>query len=226
MSRFSRLWRAENVPWFTVAGAFAVFAALIGASVASYLVVADVHAHVSLLVGSSVAFEGLTSGGGLASNGTLAFTLRFLIINPSARDLAVNTVAYKVWAEDAPAEAGLSGLGRTDVRVANATGVHEFYLTFEGSIQVSPYSAPARTETPYPFTLNLTRVSDPARFVAMQNISEYAVRVLGSSSAIVWNVWTLLSLDIAGVLPPVSTTGNYLLGLTRVVLVWGTDLLG
>jgi hypothetical protein len=207
-----------------VAGTFVIFTALVVASVGNYVSVAEAHVQASLSVRSSVGFTGLSSRGILSPNGTLALTIHFRIDNPSHRSLVVNTVAYKIWVEDGPTEAGLAGLGRTVVRVVNSTGVHTFFLTFLGSTEVNSFLVPSRASVTFQFKLNLTQSSDPERFTAIQNITEYTVRVLGDTSKMVWNVWARMTLDIEGVPPPTATSGSYLLGVSRVVLIEGLDL--
>jgi len=226
MSGIARLRRAETVPWLLVAVVLVGLSVLIGASIASFASVADAHASTSLSVSSAVIYRGLSPAGLLTDNGTVAFTIYLSVEDPSSRSLSFFTIGYKVWLEDGPAEAGLSGISRTppDVTHTNATGAHKFFRAFDGSVQTDPYPVPARGNATFPFTLNLTRTTNAARFAAVQNITEYAVNVLGSTSHIVWNVWVLVNLNIGGIPAPASVSAApYFSAISRVQFIAGVD---
>jgi hypothetical protein len=221
-----RLRRAEAVPWLLVAAVFVVLSVLIGASIASFASVADAHARTTLSVSSSVTYRGLSLTRLLTDNGTVAFTIYLRVDDPSSRSLSFFTLGYRIWLEDAPVEAGLSGIARTpaDVTHRNATGTHAFFLAFDGSVQTKPYPVPAGGNATFPFNLNLTRKSNADRFAAVQNITEYAVNILGGTSHIVWNVWVLVNLDIGGIPPPASVSeATYFSAISRIQFTEGVD---
>jgi hypothetical protein len=229
MSEKPVLRRAESVPWILVVAVFVALSVLIAASISSFVSVADAHARVSLFARSSAAYYGLSFAGQLANNGTLTFTIFFTVDDPTSRSVSFYTVGYKIWIEDAPAEAGLKGLIRNpaDVQVSNDTEVHDFFLVFDGSVQTQPYPVPAHGNVTFPFMLNLTRASDSDRFAAVQNITAFAVNVLGGTSRIVWNVWAVVYLDIGGI-PPASSfsEADYFASISRVQFTVGVDLGG
>lgn len=226
MSGTSRLRRAEAVPWYLVAAMFAVLGALVGASIANYASVADVHARTTMTVGSSVAYRGLSPGGLLLDNGTVSFTILLEVNNPSTRSLSFFTLGYKIWLEDRPAEVGLPGLVRipADVGPTAVTSNHTFFEAFDGSKQTIPYPVPAGGNATFPYTLNLTHGSDPGRFAAVQNITQYAVNVSGGTAQIVWNVWVLVNLDINGIPAPSSVSeASYFAQISRIQFTEGVD---
>ncbi len=226
MRLLDRLRRLESLPWILVAVAFAILLVLAGASVASYGTVAAAHARVAVSFTYAAAFRGLSPTGLLLDKGTVQFTIDFHVDDPTTRSLSFFTIGYRIWAEDGPAEAHLISVSRTppDQTVANATGSHLFYRPFDGSVQTPAYPIPAGTNTTVPFTLTLTRASDSVRFAAMQNITDYAVHVLGGTSHIVWNVWFILNLNIEGIPSPASLSqAPYFATISRVQFTEGTD---
>lgn len=225
MSASGGLRRVENLPWLLVAGTFAILLVLVGASIANYATVADAHARVALSFTSAAVFRGAAADGLLPDNGTLAFTVYFHVDDPTSRSLTFFTLGYRVWAEDGPAEAHLSvSRSPADVAVTNSTGSHTFFRALDGSLQTPPYPIPAGTNTTVPVTLYLSRANDSARFKAIQNITEYAVNVLGGTSRIVWNVWVLVNLDIGGIPAPASfSEAPYFATISRIQFTEGID---
>lgn len=225
MSPSRGLRRVENLPWLLVGVTFAVLLVLVGASIANYASVADAHARVALSLTSTAIFRGASANGLLPDNGTLVFTVYFHVDDPTSRSLSFFTIGYRVWAEDGPAEAHLSiSRSPADVAVTNSTGSHTYFRALDGSIQTPPYPIPAGTNTTVPYTLYLSRANDSTRFAAIQNITEYAVNVLGSSSRIVWNVWVIVNLDIAGIPSPASfSEAPYFAAISRVQFIEGID---
>ena len=218
--------RPETVPWFLAAALFILLVTLIVASVVSFASVAAVHARTTLSVRSSAAFEGTSASGLLLDNGSVTLTIYFDVSNPTSRSLSFFTVGYKVWLEDAPAEAHVSGITRNpvDVAVMNESGTFLFFQAFEGSIQTRPFPVPANEDTTMPFPLNLTRTTDPSRFAAVQNITNYALNVHGTTSGLVWNVWVVVNLDIGGIpAPSLGFGGEYFTAISRVQFIEGAD---
>jgi hypothetical protein len=225
MKGFGGQRRAEVVPWLLMAVVAAVLLILVGASMASLLTVADAHARTSLSVRSSVVFQGGSPSNLLPDNGTVSFTIYLSVDDPTSRSLSFFTVGYKVWLEDAPSEA-LGPISRTpaDVQVTNSSGTHLFFLAFEGSKQTEPFPVPAYGNATMPFPLPLANATDPGRFKAVQNITEYAVNVLGGPSHLVWNVWVLVNLDIGGIPPAASVSqAPYFQAISRVQFTEGVD---
>jgi len=225
MTGFGGQRRAEAAPWILLAIVAVILLALIGASIANFVSVADAHARTTLSVRSSVAYEGLSPSGLLLDNGTVSLTIYLSVDDPTSRSLSFFTVGYKVWLEDVPAE-DLGGIIRVpaDVRVTNASGTYIFFNAFEGSIQTSPFPVPAHGNATMPFPLKLNRSKDPGRFSAVQNITEYAVNVLGGTSHIVWNVWVLVNLDIGDIPPAASVSqASYFQAISRVQFTEGVD---
>lgn len=217
--------RAEAVPWILLAVVAAVLLVLIGASIASFLTVADAHARTNLSVSSSVVYKGLSPSGLLQDNGTVSFTIYLHVDDPTSRGLSFFTVGYKVWLEDVASEA-LGPIVRTpaDVEVTNTSGTHLFFLAFEGSKQTDPFPVPAYGNATMPFPLYLTMANDSGRFTAIQNITAYAVSALGGTSHIAWNVWVLVNLDIADIPPAASVSqAPYFQAISRVQFTEGVD---
>jgi hypothetical protein len=122
-------------------------------------------------------------------------------------------------------EAGLQGLGRTDVTVVNATGNPEKYFrAFRGTTEVRFVPVPAAGKASLNVTFSLSRAPFVAEFLAVQNITAYAASVRGTASGIPWLLWVQLVLYITGVPEPVESAPTYQLSLTRVILEWGVDL--
>jgi hypothetical protein len=168
----------------------------------------------------------LSPAGLLTNSSNVTFTIYLSVDDPSSRSLSFFTIGYRVWLEDGPAEAGLGGLIRAppDIVHTNATGAHKFFRAFDGSVQTDPYPVPARGNATFPFTLNLTRTTNAGRFAVVQNITEYAVNVLGGTSHIVWNVWVLVSLNIGGIPAPTSVSAApYFASISRVEFSSGVD---
>lgn len=216
---------AERLPWYVLLGTGLVVGLLVLASAGTYLSVAD--ARLSALdVAHVVRFQGTTPAGALLDNGTVNFTFLFTVDNPSPRDLAFDTVAYKVWIEDLPAEAHVPvSPARQDVSVVNGSRTQLFYLAYIQSRQVEPYRVPAHGNATLVFPLLLNASTDGTSFRVVQNITDYVVSTGGSPGSIAWNAWVLVSLDILGI-PPASSpnTADYLLNVNRIVFVWGNDL--
>ncbi len=225
MSEGRRPSRAEQLPWYVLLGAGVVVGLLALASAGTYLSVAD--ARLSTLdVAQVVHYEGTTPAGALLDNGTVNFTFLFTVGNPSPRDLAFDTVAYKVWIEDVPAEAHVPvAPARQEVAVTNGSRTQLFTLVYIESVQVAPSRVPADGHATLVFPLRLNASSDATNFRVVQNITDYVVSTGGSPSSIVWNAWVLVSLDILGI-PAASSpnTADYLLNVNRIVFTWGDDL--
>lgn len=225
MRGFGGLRRAETVPWVLVAAIAVVLLVLIAASIATYVSVADAHARTTLSVRSSVAYTNLSSKGLLTDNSSVVCTIFLSVDDPTSRSLSFFTVGYKVWLEDAPAEAQLTGITRipADVHVTNTSGTHLFFPVFDGSKEPEPFPIPAHGNATMPFPLSLNR-TDAGRFAAIQNITEYAVNVLGGTSHIVWNVWVIVNLDIGDIPPPASVSqAPYFTAIGRVQFTDGVD---
>jgi len=225
--RLSREWiRDMRVAWLFLLAATVVLSGVTAASVWVYGGVAQAHALTSMGLGYEVTFTGTNATGVLGDAGTVTGTLRITVVNPSPRVLDFDSVSYKAWIEDLPAEAGLTNLGRTDQALVNETGTHLFYMAFYGSLEVSPVPIPAGGQSTLPLALNLTRVSGPAAFAALQNITAYAAAVRGSADGIPWTVWVQLGLPIEGVPTPDFAAPTYQFEVGRVVISGGVDLGG
>ncbi len=225
MSEGRRSLRAERLPWYVLLGAGIVVGLLTVASSATYVSVAEARLS-SLNVAHAVHLEGTAPSGDLLANGTVNFTFLFTVDNPSPRDLAFDTVAYKVWIEDVPAEAKIPvSPAREDVSVTNGSQTQLFYLAYIQSHQVSPYRVPAGGNATLVYPLLLNESSDSTSFRVVQNITDYVVSTGGKVGSIAWNAWVLVSLDVLGV-PAASSpnTADYLLNVNRIVFTWGDDL--
>ncbi len=206
----------DRLPWYLVAVVLVVLSVLIGASVANYVSVAQVHVDTSLYATDSVAYA--------SDGGSVGFTLHLAVDNPSSRILLFDTVGYKVWIEDLPVEAGVAGHRSGDIAGPNGT---TYFPVFMGSIQVPPAPVPAAANVTYLYTLNLTAGNDPYAFGVVSNITAYAKAHLGGPAAVPWIFWTSVVLDIDGVPPPAAySPADYLLNLGRVSLEGGQDLGG
>ncbi len=204
----------DRLPWYLVSAVLLVLAVLIGASIANYVSVAQVHVDTSFYPTDSVAYAASTVG----------FTLHLAVSNPSSRTLLFDTIGYKVWIEDLPVEAGVASHRSGEVPGPNGT---TYFPVFTGSIQVAPAPVPPGANATYLFTLNLTAGSDPYAFGAVSNITAYAQAHLGGPAAIPWIFWTSVTLDIDGVPPPAAySPADYLLNLGRIALEGGQDLGG
>lgn len=214
MSRTAPRGFRDRLPWYLVAAVFALFAALVGASLANYMAVADAQVRTALHPSYSVAYP--------PGTGPVAFTLHLFVENPSSRRLFFNTIGYKVWIEDLPAEAGFGGPVRGDVAGPNGT---PYYPVFAGSVQVAAYPVPAGQNATYLYTLNLTAGNNPSAYGVVANITAFATAHGVDPASIRWIFWTLVSLDIEGVPPPSAySAADYLLNLGRVALTGGEDL--
>lgn len=225
MSDGRRPLHAERLPWYLLFGTGIVVGLLTLASAGTYLSVAD--ARLSTLdVAQVVRFEGTSPAGALLDSGTVNFTFRFTANNPSARDLAFDTVAYKVWIEDVPAEAHIPlSPARQDDIMTNGSRTQLFYLALIQSKQVAPYLVPSHGNATLVFPILLNLSTDPLAFRVVQNITDYVASTGGNPGTLAWNAWVLVSLDILGV-PAASSpnTADYLLNVNRIVFVWGDDL--
>lgn len=217
--------RAEALPQVLLVVVVIALAFLIVASAAEYVSVAQAHALPSLVVAASFDFHGLDATGNLSTNGSVVYTLTATVSNPSPRVLRFNQLIYRAWIEDAPMEAGLPGVVRSDETLVNATGTHDFFPAFVGPVGLNPEPVPAGGNATMTLVFTLTKESGIAEFEAVQNITAYARARGHSLSGIPWNVYTWVSLDIDGVPLPASTSSaDYLRDNARVTLQEGTDL--
>lgn len=205
------------------AAAVACLLVLMALSVANFVSVARVHASASIEATASVGYIGLASNGTLRNNGTARAWINVTVVNPSPRALIFDTVIYKLWIEDLPHEAGLA-VPRKDTPVINGTQVRWLFLAYAGSNTSSGVSVPAFGQGTVPLRLDLTGKVDPGAFVAVQNITGFAVSRGGSPTGVPWEVFILTSLWIVGVPPPMSPTAPlYLTDVARLVLGQGRD---
>ena len=208
----------ERLPWYFVVAALLLLGVLIGASAANYTSVAQVHVQTGFFPSYSVVYP--------SPPGPVAFTLHLGVDNPSSRVLLFDTIGYKAWIEDLPAEAGVAGAARVSEDVPGPNGTL-YYPVFSGSIQVPSSPVPAGENVTYLYTLNLTESSNPIVYGVVANITAFAALHLGSPSAVPWIFWTLVNLDIQGVPPPASLSpADYLINLGRISLEGGQDLGG
>lgn len=224
-TRLPWVWiRDGRMAWVLILAATLVLLALAGASISDYGSVAQAHALTTVTPQFSANVSGASPSGVLGDGDVLTGTLRITVTNPSPRVLDFDSVSYKAWIEDLPAEAGLAGLGRSDQVLVNETGTHLFFLAFSGSLNVPPSPVPAGGEATLPLVLNLTQSSDPTAFAAVQNITSYAAAVRGDAWGIPWTVWVQLALPIEGVPPASLSAATYLFDVGRVVISGGTNL--
>lgn len=225
MRSLRETFRLEALPQVLLAVVVVVLAVLVVGSAAEYVSVAQAHALPSVRVSPQFDFRGLDAGGNLTENGSVVYNLTLTVTNPSPRGLTFEQLIYKAWIEDGPMEAGLTGLGRTDDVLANATGLHYFWLAFIGPTGLNPRRVPAGGNGTMSLTFTLSKSSDSAQFEAVRNITAFA-RARGEAlSSIPWNVYVFLSLTIDGVPPPASSSAaDYLRSNARVILQDGTDL--
>lgn len=203
----------DRLPWYLVAAVMALLAVLIGASLANYMAVAQAQVSTSLFPSYSTTFP---------ATGPVTFTLHLAVDNPSSRTLYFNTIGYKAWIEDLPAEAGFITGYRGDAAGPNGT---LFYPVFAGSVEVAPSPVPSGQNVTYLYTLNLTAGNNAAAYKVVANITAYAASHGLAATAIRWIFWTLVSLDISGVPAPTAySAADYLLNLGRVALTGGEDL--
>lgn len=225
LGRFAARWEyPEQRVWFVVAAWAVVLVVIAVVAAAGYAGVIRAHTVVLLAPERTVTWSGTSLDGVLLSNGTVAVHLRLTVTNPSERVLAVSSIAYKSWIEDLPAEAGLPNLGRSDNVLVNLTGTYLFFMAFLGSFDVTPVTVPAHGTATVAFTFNLTRLSDAARFQAVQNITAYASSALGDGTRAPWLHWVSVTLVFRDLPPPSATTSGYLTDLTRIVLTEGPNL--
>ena len=206
-----------------LAGAVACLVVFMGLSVANFVSVAHVHGSASVKATASVGYLGLAADGTLPNNGTARAWINVTVVNPGPRALVFDTVIYKLWIEDLPHEAGFA-VPRKDVPVANGSGVRWLFDAYAGSNTSSGVTVPAFGEGTVPLRLDLTEPIDLRAFVAVQNITGFAVSKGGSATAIPWELFILTSLWIDGVPQPTSPTAPiYQIGVGRLVLQQGTD---
>jgi hypothetical protein len=199
---------------------------LIAASVSNYVAVAQAQHMTTLQTTYGVDFVGTDSRGALRDTGLANLTMRLAVSNPSPRLLFFSSVTYKAWIRDFPMEAGLQGLGRTDITVRNATGDQKFFRAFLGSTEVRYVPVPAAGKASLNVTFSLSRASALADFLAVQNITAYAASVRGTAAGIPWLLWIQLVLYITGVPEPVESAPTYQFFISRVILEWGDNLVG
>lgn len=216
----------EALPQILLAILVIVLTLLIVASAYEYVSVAQAHALPSLGVLRQMDFQGLDASGNLTENSSVAFRLTLEVTNPSPRFLTFEQLVYKAWIGDGPMDAGLTGLGRTDDVLANATGVHHFFLAFIGAMALSPQHVPARSNgTMSVPSFTLSKATNAGSFGAVRNITAFARAHGQALSALPWNVWVFVSLTIDGVPSPTSpSAADYLRDDTRVILQEGSDL--
>jgi len=162
--------------------------------------------------------------GALLATGSVNLTIRLTVTNPSARSLALSSIAYKAWIEDLPREAGLPNLGRTDEVVFNGTGPQYFFKAFLGSVDVPPVPIPPRGTGMATLSFVLTRNSDAFRFGVVQNITEYAAQVRGNGTVMPWIHWVQLVVEVRDLPVPAPDANVFLSSLIRIVLEEGPNL--
>jgi len=222
----TRAGRGAPGEWrFTVVwvGTVAVLVVFMGLSVANFVSVSQVHASASVEATASVGYFGLLSDGTLPNNGTARAWINVTVVNPGPKALVFDTVIYKLWIEDLPKEAGFP-ITRVDVPVAKGTGVRWLFTAYSGSNTSSAVIVPAFGKGTVPLRLDLTEQIDLRAFVAVQNITDFAVSKGISATAVPWELFILTSLWIDGVPQPMSPTAPlYLIDVGRLVLQQGTD---
>jgi len=208
-----------------LAASVAVLVVFMGLSVANFVSVSQVHASASVEATSSVGYLGLASDGTLPNNGTARAWVNVTVLNPGPKALVFDTVIYKLWIEDLPHEAGFA-VPRTDVPVpnANGTGGRWLFTAYSGSNTSSAVVVPAFGKGTVPLRLDLREQIDLRAFVAVQNITGFAVSKGASATAVPWELFILTSLWIDGVPQPTSPTAPiYQIAVGRLVLQQGTD---
>jgi hypothetical protein len=216
-------WRLTGI----LAAAVACLLVLMGLSVANWVAVSQVHASASIEARASVSYIGLASNGTLSTDSTVRAWINVTVFDPGPRALLFDTVIYKLWIEDLPREAGFAVRIGTDTCIVpcDVSPVRWLFEAYAGSNTSSGVSVPASGNATVPLRLDLTRTSNPAAFVAVQNITDFAVARGGSLASIPWEDFILASLWISGVPPPTSPTAPiYLIvNVSRIVLQWGID---
>ena len=208
-----------------LAASVAVLVVFTGLSVANFVSVSQVHASASVEATASVGYLGLASNGTLPNNGTARAWINVTVVNPGPRALVFDTVIYKLWIEDLPHEAGFA-VFRKDVPVptANGTGLRWLFTAYAGSNTSSAVIVPAFGKGTVPLRLDLTEQIDLRAFVAVQNITGFAVSKGVSATAVPWELFILTSLWIDGVPQPTSPTAPiYQIAVGRLVLQQGAD---
>ncbi len=222
---YSREWiRDLRVVWVFLAAMTAVLLAFTAASIANYGSVAQAHALASVELGYQVRYLGTNATGAVGNNGTVAFTLMITVLNPSPRVLDFDSISYKVWIEDGPAEAGIPNLGRADQVLVNGSVNHLFYMALFGSLEVSPVPIPAGGQRTLPLPVNLSVGASSTEFAVVQNITAYAAAHGTALGAIPWVSWVQLGLPIEGVPSPSLSAPTYEFEVGRVVISGGIDL--
>jgi hypothetical protein len=215
--------RQDRRPGYVLAGTLAVLLVLTGFSVREFVSVADAHARAALDAKMSVGLLGLASNGTLADNGRVRAWLNVTVQGPSSRALRFDTVIYKLWIEDLPREAGLPVV-RTDVRVQNDSFSGWFYTAYSDSNTSSLVVVPAQHEGTVALVLDLTLPATPGAFLAVQNITDFAVARGTPASEVPWLLFVLTSLYIDGVPRPESpTAAPYQTDVARIILAQGVD---
>lgn len=225
LDRLASKWKLpEQRVWLVIAALALALLLLAAAASLAYSSVIVAHAGVSIQSSHVIMFRGTTASGVLLDTGEVGFTLRLTAVNPSSHLLAFGTVAYRVWIEDLPAEAGLPNLGRQDNVLTNESGTHLFFAAFLGSREVDSPRIPAHGNATLSLDFALNRGADRARFAVVQNITEYAAKVRGNGTDVPWVRWDLVSLSILDLPTPDSAVDVYLAEMGRIVVEEGLNL--
>ena len=220
-------WRPapEHVGWTALAAIAAVLAGLSAASSLNYASVVVAHSVSYVVPAFEIAYEQTAPDGTLTANSTVRASLALRVENPSSRTLRFSLVAYGGWIEDWPLEDGWNDSRKNqDKAVVNGSGSTYFFPAFGESLNVVKDPVPPGGNATLSLSFALSRATDPQRFDAMRNITEWGAARSGSPSAVPWNHWVRVDLTIDGVPEPSSNEAGYLRDLRRIEFQWGSNL--
>jgi hypothetical protein len=218
--------RVERTAWALLGGTTIVLLLLSIASSANFTSIIMAQESVYVVPSFRVAFTGINSSGSLGADGSVTVNADFNIVNPSDRSLHATQVTYCGWIEDLPAETGVNTSRiALDVMVGQGASSRYFLRLICPPPSMPRNPIPARGNASVVVAYSMDRQSDPQRFAALQNITDYAAHVLGNVAAAPWNHWALVFLSIDGV-PPVTspTAGSYILKIHIIARQVGTYL--
>jgi len=212
--------------WIVFSVIVAVLVILTGASVANFTSVVLAKATVYVVLQYMITYEGLAPDGRLASDGSVNVEVTALVENPSQRSIHFYLVAYSGWIRDGPAEAGLNESRRlSDNLLRGPEGSMWFFRVFGQSAEVGLDPVPARANRTFTFTFTTSAASDPVRFNAIRNITDFAVARGGTAASVPWNQYLFLVFTIDGVPEASSPTApSYLRDIRRIERELGVNI--
>ena len=183
--------------WFVVCVAVVLLVVFAGLSAANFTSIVLAKASVYIVPEFTTTYAGLGSDGRLTPEGSVTVRVTAVVENPSQRSLHLYLVAYSGWLRDGPAEAGLNESRRMgDDLLAGTEGDMWFFRVFGQSTEVSLDSVPAHGNRTFTFDFTTDAATDPARFTAIRNITDFAVARGDAASSVPWNQYLYIVLTI------------------------------